>query len=574
MKFNVLALDYDGTIARDGRAHPDVLSAIRDAKGHGVVVILVTGRIIADLRHVLPEADLFDAIVAENGAVIVFPNGRVRTLGQAPSEELLAELCARGIGCSFGDCVVEAAATDAPQILEIIRKLRLPLVLAFNHGRVMILPQGLSKASGLRETLDTLRLSLHNCIGIGDGENDYAMLDACEIGVAVEWGRKELHKIADHVLPGRGPEALAAYIREVSSHAKLPPVRAKERRVLLGESLKRPVKIEIHGRNILIAGDPRSGKSWITGLFCEHLLLEGYCLCMIDPEGDYSTLESLPGVVVFGGDESPPRLSDVVRALRHPDTSIIIDLSAISHEEKCDYVRELLPMLASLRCSTGLPHWVVIDEAHYFLHLQEASRLADLELCACVLITYRPSHLDPEILDAVETIITTSLTDPEEAGTLIDLCRASEAAPAWREILAGLGIDEAALLPRHRAEGALPTKFTIAPRLTTHVRHRSKYLEVPMPAGRAFYFTCHGQNFGAPVRTLKEFVRMQELLPAESLEGHAQRGDFSSWIADVFGDAPLAKAIRKVEDRYRRGRVHKLSAALVKPIRDRYELSV
>ena len=125
-------------------------------------------------------------------------------------------------------------------------------------------------------------------------------------------------------------------------------------------------------------GDPRSGKSWITGLFCEQLILQGYCLCMIDPEGDYATLESLPGVAVFGGQEPPPRLSDVARALRYPEISIVIDLSAITHEEKLAYIDELLPMLAALRRSIGLPHWIVVDEAHYFLHQPDVEQRVDL----------------------------------------------------------------------------------------------------------------------------------------------------------------------------------------------------
>ena len=94
-----------------------------------------------------------------------------------------------------------------------------------------------------------------------------------------------------------------------------------------------------------------------------------------------------------------------------------------------------------------------------------------------------------------------------------------------------------------------------------------------MPPERAFRFTCNGQNFGTPARTLKEFVRMQERLPAEALEGHAQRGDFSRWIAKVFGDQPLASAIYKVEERFREGRVKQLSKALVDPVRERYELT-
>ena len=272
-------------------------------------------------------------------------------------------------------------------------------------------------------------------------------------------------------------------------------------------------------------------------------------------------------------DEEPPRLSDVARALRHPDTSIVIDLSTLTHEEKLAYVRELLPVLATLRRNTGFPHWTVVDEAHYFLNQPEVERRVDFELAAYVLITYRPSHLHPELLRATGSIIVTPLTYPDEVLALGTLCGAEGAESAWGEVLGSLGIDEAAVLPRAAADGHLPQRFTIAPRLTAHVRHRAKYLEVPMPPERAFHFTCNGQDFGAPARTLKEFVHMQERLPPEALEGHAQRGDFSRWIAKVFGDQPLAAAIRKVEDRFRKGRVQQLSEALIKPIRERYELA-
>jgi len=572
MKFSVLALDYDGTIARHGNAHPEVVTAIRGAQARGIVVVLVTGRILSDLRRVLTETDLFDAIVAENGAVLAFPNGRKRVLGRPASRELLAELCERNVECSFGESIVEADAGTAPQILEAIRKLQLPLVLVFNRNRVMVLPQGVTKASGLREALKTMRFSPHNCMAIGDAENDHALLDACEIGVAVSWGSKSLQNIADHVLEGSGPEVLADYIHEVSRHPKMPPHRADDRRVLLGETATGPVETALYGRNILIAGDPRSGKSWITGLFAEHLILQGYCLCLIDPEGDYSALESLPGVVIFG-DEKPPRLSDVARALRHPDTSIVIDLSTLNHEEKLTYVHELLPMLATLRRNTGLPHWIVVDEAHYFLNQPDVERRVDFELAAYVLITYRPSHLHPALLSATGTIIATPLTDPDEVVALTKLCGAEGAESAWGEVLGGLGIDEAAVLPRAAADGHLPGRFTIAPRMTAHVRHRAKYLEVPMPSERAFHFTCNGRNFGAPARTLKEFVRMQDQLPIEALEGHALRGDISRWIAKVFGDQPLAVALRQVERRFRDGQVVALAEALNESIRMRYELT-
>jgi hydroxymethylpyrimidine pyrophosphatase-like HAD family hydrolase len=574
MKFSVLALDYDGTIARDGRADPAVLEAIKEARARQIAVLLVTGRTLSDLRRVLADQGLFDAIVAENGAVLAFPNGRTRVLGRPPSQEFLDELRRLEVRFESGQCVLQADASAAPKILEAVRNLELPLMLAFNRGRVMILPQAINKASGLREGLKTLRLSLHNCIGIGDGENDFALLEACEIGVAVGWGSRSLCAIADDVLLGSGPAVVADYIRQVSAYNKLPPNRTDRRRLTLGITGDgHPLETAVHGRNILIAGDPRSGKSWITGLFCEQLILQGYCLCMIDPEGDYATLESLPGVVVFGGEEPPPRLSDVARALRYPEISIVIDLSALTHSEKLSYVNELLPMLAALRRSIGLPHWIVVDEAHYFLHQPDIGQCVDFELAAYVLITYRPSQLHPELLRAAESIIVTPLTDPWEAGALTRLCGVEGMESEWGNLLGGLGIDEAAVLPQGAGPGSLPQRFTIAQRITLHVRHRAKYFEVRMPDNRGFVFTCNGQPTGAQAHTLKEFVTIQDQLPAAAIEGHARRGDFSRWIAEVFADQLLADEIRKVEKQFRRGRVANLSESLVKPIRERYELT-
>jgi soluble P-type ATPase len=55
-RVHVLALDYDGTIAQDGRLHPDVRTAIEEARTRGITVVLVTGRILGDLRRACAKA--------------------------------------------------------------------------------------------------------------------------------------------------------------------------------------------------------------------------------------------------------------------------------------------------------------------------------------------------------------------------------------------------------------------------------------------------------------------------------------------------------------------------------------
>ena len=88
----------------------------------------------------------------------------------------------------------------------------------------------------------------------------------------------------------------------------------------------------------------------------------------------------------------------------------------------------------------------------------------------------------------------------------------------------------------------------------------------------AFVFTCDRRPVGRPARTLKEFVTSMAQMPLSSIEGHTRNGDFSRWIADVFGDQPLAQDLRSVERRYRRGQLTSLRESIISPIRKRYEL--
>jgi len=73
VKLSSLALDYDGTIARGDRLEPGVREAIAFARARGVTVLLATGRILDELRRVAGELHFVEGVIAENGAVLHFP---------------------------------------------------------------------------------------------------------------------------------------------------------------------------------------------------------------------------------------------------------------------------------------------------------------------------------------------------------------------------------------------------------------------------------------------------------------------------------------------------------------------
>jgi len=571
MKLSVVALDYDGTIAEHDTLDPGVRSAIAAMRNQGVLAILVTGRILGDLRRVAGDLRFVDAIVAENGGVLAFPHeGRSLALGPPPSEAFLAELVERGIHADAGQCVVEAAAADAPAMLDVLRRLQLPLTLVFNGERVMALPPAVDKASGLHAALRMLRLSEHNAIGIGDAENDHALLSSCELGVAVDWGSPALKAAADQVIPGAGPAAVAGYLRHIGNELRLAPESIGRRRIELGHAPDgRTVSLAVRGRNLLVVGDSQTGKSWVAGLVCEQLVLQRYSLCVIDPEGDYQALDGLPGMIILGGGSKPPRKREVTLALRHPDLSAVIDLSQVACDERCDYVAELLPQLAALRRRTGLPHRIVIDEAHQFLAGPEACGMLDQELEGYTLITYRPELLDPGVRAMMGPTIATRLTTPDTIFALEGVVSAAEP-DGWRDALGSLALGEALLIGGQDPGPASWCRIRLAPRLTPHVRHRVKYLDVPVPSSKAFVFTDAGTPIGQQAATLRELVRAIETVTGPVLAGHLQRGDLSRWVGDVYADQELARDLRKWEQLAPYEALSDIRAGLTRLIQGRY----
>jgi hydroxymethylpyrimidine pyrophosphatase-like HAD family hydrolase len=576
VKLSALALDFDGTIACDDVVDTPVREAIAAARTSGITVLLVTGRVLDDLRRVAGDLHFVDGVIAENGAVVYFPDSdHTSLLGPLIAESFIAELRRRNIRFHRGQCLVDADANEAARILEVIRALELPLVLLFNRSRVMVLSQGISKATGLRAALEMLRLSARNTLAIGDAENDHEMLRVAEVGAAVEWGSASLKSAADCVVAGSQPASIAAYLLPLAKTGRLPVPARPRRRLLLGYTEDGgELSLAVRGRNVLIAGDAKSGKSWIAGLLCEQLILLGYCVCVLDPEGDYRSLEALPGVTMLGGEDPPPTPRELGRALRYPDRSIVIDLSHLPHDAKTEYIRATLPALNVMRRHTGLPHRILLDEAHYFLHDASTAHLLDLELNGYTVVTYNASRLPTEMLAASDVIIVTCESDPVEIEALRTRCSACQPTDEFRwSLLSHLRPAQALALPVTEEAGGDLRLFTIGKRLTPHVRHREKYVDVPVTESRAFVFTENGHP-ARRARTLRQFVESVERTSHASVAGYLQRGDFSRWIGNVFGDRALADDLKLCEDRYQIEGTVDVVSDIANAIRSRYDLTV
>ena len=203
MNFDALATDFDGTIACDGKVDEATAATLRRAKSAGMRLVMVTGRELPDLFRTFDRVDLFDRIVAENGAVLYEPqSGSVEVLGQPAPAALVEALTARGVPLSVGHCIVATVEPFEHEVLTAIRDLALEWHVIFNKGSVMALPADVTKATGLAPALAALGVSPSRTIGIGDAENDQAFLRLCGLSVAVANALPSVKELADVVTSG------------------------------------------------------------------------------------------------------------------------------------------------------------------------------------------------------------------------------------------------------------------------------------------------------------------------------------------------------------------------------------
>ncbi len=223
MRYRVIACDYDRTLADDGRVTPETLDVLRRARASGLILILITGRALDDLRKVFSQLSLFDIVVAENGAVLFDPaHGSEEPLCDPPSASLLRALRQRRVPFAVGRRVVATVQPHDKEVSELLERINLKMQVIFNRESVMVLPSGVDKGTGLTAALNKLGLSPAQVIGIGDAENDFAFLRQCGVSVAVANAIDLLKQQVDMVTRFASGAGVAEVIERVIAGADLP----------------------------------------------------------------------------------------------------------------------------------------------------------------------------------------------------------------------------------------------------------------------------------------------------------------------------------------------------------------
>jgi len=545
MRYHALVTDYDLTIAEHSVVSDQTIKALERVRASGRLMILVTGRQLEDLLRVFPRIDLFDRVIAENGALLYRPASREqRLLAEAPPAEFIRAVRAAGISpLSEGKVIVATLRPNEIEIIGIIRDLGLELQVIFNHTAVMVLPSGTNKASGLQAALLELGLSPHNCVGVGDAENDHAFLATTECSIAVGNALAALKKRVDFVTRGESGEG----VREFIDHLLDSDLRFLDsvvrHQIALGTRRDGgEVSIGCYGKCVLIAGTSGSGKSTQANTFLERLCEQDYQFCILDPEGDYLNVE---GAVTLGDHERPPAVPEVMELLSKPSENVVVNLLGIPLKERPVFFESLLHRIHELRGRTGRPHWLIIDETHHVLpsSWKIPGPLVPEGGLGVIMITVEPDKLPPSALQLPDLVVAVGDNPDRTLEMFSDTVGQPRPAPS------NLQLNTGEALGWFWKTGESPFWYRGFPPKGERQRHRRKYAEGELAADLCFYFRGPDNKLNLRVQNLSVFLQIAEGLDDGTWLFHLKSGDISAWFRNVIKDPELAAEVQKFETR-------------------------
>ena len=504
----------------------------------------MTGRELDELKALFPEHNLFDRVVAENGALIYNPSTlEERSLGDGPPEQFVQYLRDNRVApLSVGKVIVATWEPHQNMVLEAIKKFGIERQVIFNKGAVMVLPSGVNKAKGLASVLKELNLSMHNVVAAGDAENDSAMLLAAECAVAVQNALPALKEAADWVTTSDHGDGII----ELTDHLlqdDLAALDIKLTRHYIGLGKKfdgAEFTIQPYRNGILLAGTSGGGKSTLTTFFLESLIAKQYQFCLIDPEGDYSELK---GTVTMGDAEHLPVLEEVTKLLKNSQQNVVVNTLAIPLQNRPDFFKTLLAALLELRKQLGHPHWIIFDEAHHLMPAAAEASFFNIpkDLNNFLLVTTEPDLINRSMAEHVDLIIAIG----DEPAAILKKYAGIKGLQLPAMAIQALDKGEAWIWENEKAE-PFPIRYERPQQLLK--RHKKKYAAGDMQ-DNSFYFSGPDKKLNLKANNLMLFIQMAEGVDDATWMYHLRQKEYSNWFRSAVHDDELADAAARIEEK-------------------------
>lgn len=216
MPIRLIISDFDGTFTDRTLAVDEGLAgAIRSARARGVYFSIVSGRGYGFMEEYCGKlGGLVDSFVAENGCIGQF-NGRRFALCDCPDRTRVFEsLDALGVPYGIGEVFFAVGQGDGRKLARALSGSGGEFHVIRNASTLMVLPSGVSKASGAAWLAGKYGLGRSETAAVGDAENDVDLGEACGLLGAVSNALPAMKSAAGYVCResyGRGVRDFVEY---------------------------------------------------------------------------------------------------------------------------------------------------------------------------------------------------------------------------------------------------------------------------------------------------------------------------------------------------------------------------
>ena len=246
--YKVIFTDMDGTLLnKQSQISEATAQAIKEAKAKGVHFLPCTGRVPYDLQKLIDGTVLkMDNYISCNGAVVVCDNKVIHKV--TVKTEYVKKICdfvikegmfirfytedtIYGFDCCkipddyWGTMPKMLSYDDGMAMIDKSNILKMTIVdnypeklkniemklreftnnevhFTYTNARFLeIVTKGENKGKGVKIFCDALGVSTERAIGIGDNENDIALLEACGLPCSVSNGTEAVKKVCKYISP-------------------------------------------------------------------------------------------------------------------------------------------------------------------------------------------------------------------------------------------------------------------------------------------------------------------------------------------------------------------------------------
>lgn len=267
-RYKLIAVDMDGTLLRSDKSlDPDTIQDVETASKQGIQVVYGTGRAVPELAAYVKQLPCMRYAVALSGALVYDFQERKSVFCQMMPGECIREII--DVACQYDAMAHLLAEKESivridqvshmadfhmgiyqPMFLELTKKVddmqaeakrydaipkvnvyfrsaddrveayealkHLPLSFAFAEGASLEMnAAGVTKASGLQALAGLLGISMQNTVGIGDADNDRAMLEAVGFSVAMGNGAEDIRALCDMITADNDHNGVGEAIRKI-----------------------------------------------------------------------------------------------------------------------------------------------------------------------------------------------------------------------------------------------------------------------------------------------------------------------------------------------------------------------